>query len=43
MQGNGKLINLAYNVLRRGGVYGDEEVVYPDNQTSAVPDNGHGM
>ncbi|KAB0669808.1 B12-binding domain-containing radical SAM protein [Oryzomonas sagensis] len=29
MRGNGKLVNLAYNVLRRGGVYGDEEVVYP--------------
>jgi len=43
MQGNGKLINLAYNVLRRGGVYGDEEVVYPDSQTPAVLDNSHEM
>ncbi|QEM68436.1 B12-binding domain-containing radical SAM protein [Geobacter sp. FeAm09] len=40
MQGNGKLINLAYNVLRRGGVYGDEEVVYP---APAAPDASDGM
>lgn len=43
IKGNGKLINLAYNVLRRGGVYGDEEVVYPDNQTPAALDSSYGM
>ena len=40
MQGNGKFVNLAYNVLRRGGVYGDEEVVYPEDHIPVVPDRG---
>ena len=31
MQGNGRFVNLAYNVLRRGGVYGDEEIVFPND------------
>ena len=26
MQGNGRFVNLAYNILRRGGVYGDKEI-----------------
>ncbi|KAA0895474.1 B12-binding domain-containing radical SAM protein [Oryzomonas rubra] len=43
MQGNGKLVNLAYNVLRRGGVYGDEEVVYPPKGSGGPLGNGQGM
>jgi len=44
MRGNGKIINLAYNVLRRGGVYGDEEVVYPaDTEAPPAHDSGQGI
>jgi hypothetical protein len=42
MQGNGKFVNLLYNVLRRGGVYGDEEIVFPDGQITATSGIDHG-
>jgi radical SAM superfamily enzyme YgiQ (UPF0313 family) len=42
MQGNGRFVNLAYNVLRRGGVYGDKEIVFAGDQRPAALDNDHG-
>ena len=42
MQGNGRFVNLAYNVLRRGGVYGSEEVALPDGHVPSTAAIEHG-
>jgi radical SAM superfamily enzyme YgiQ (UPF0313 family) len=42
MRGNGRFVNLAYNVLRRGGVYGDEEIVFPGGQMPGTSGIDHG-
>ena len=42
MQGRGRFVNLAYNVLRRGGVYGDEDVVLRGGHMPAASPMDHG-